>query len=333
MNTLEVENLQVYFRTRSGPAKAVDGVSFQIEKGTTHALVGESGCGKSVTALSIAGLLPLSSIQHMSGSIRLDGEELMGMDRKSYRSYRGSRVAMIFQEPMTALNPVMRVGKQIEEAILQYPSRFPGSTGSGDRIPGEALRKRVYELMDVTGLRDVEHLAKKYPHELSGGMRQRIMIAMALSCRPDLLIADEPTTALDVTIQRQILDLLDDLRKETGSTVLLITHDLGVVARMAKTTTVLYAGQVVEEGRTKDIFEQPLHPYTEALFGALPSAHMSRREKLHAIPGAVPPATRYDDLPSPCRFYERCPYQDDRCFKKSDRIGHNAYCARKQRTG
>lgn len=328
MTLLSVENLKVYFRADSRTAKAVDGVSFRVEKGQTHALVGESGCGKSVTALSIAGLLPPASVSEKSGRIIFQGRDLTGITRDDYRKIRGSEIAMIFQEPMTALNPVMKVGEQILEAVKIAPHKSLGIADDRGSISHDRLKKRVLELMDMTGLKSPDKLYNRYPHELSGGMRQRIMIAAALSCRPALVIADEPTTALDVTIQAQILSLLNDLRKETGSSILLITHDLGVVSRTAHTMSVLYAGQVVEEGKVKDVFDEPCHPYTISLFGALPSGSMNRMQRLNSIAGTVPPATEYDSLPSGCRFYERCPYQDERCFKKSNREGHRSWCGR-----
>ncbi len=324
MPILKVKDLIVHFNAGGSLARAVDGISFNVEEGKTHALVGESGCGKSVTALSIAGLLQRNSVAHRSGKIIYKGRDLAQIHREEYRNYRGAEIAMIFQEPMTALNPVMKVGRQIVEAIAEHPET---SLQTKSNVTGSMMRKKALDLMDMTGLKSPDLLFNKYPHELSGGMRQRIMIAMALSCRPGLLIADEPTTALDVTIQAQILSLMDELQKETGTSILLITHDLGVVANNADTMSVLYAGQVVEEGSVRDVFDEPCHPYTEALFNALPARDQGK-SSLKPIPGTVPPATAYDNLPSPCRFYERCQYQDDRCFKKSSRPGHNAYCAR-----
>ncbi len=320
---LDVQNLSVHFRTREGVARAVDNVSFTVRRGETHAIVGESGSGKSVTALAVMGLLPAATARVTSGKILFKEEDLRTFPRRELRQLRGAEISMIFQEPMTALNPVLKVGDQIREAMVTHPAR----SGSGN-MNRRQIRHRVYELMEQTGLRNPQELYGKYPHELSGGMRQRIMIAAALACRPDLIIADEPTTALDVTIQAQILELMKKLQVETEASLLLITHDLGVVAETADTLSVMYAGQIVEQGRVEHVLRDPCHPYTISLLGALPSQNTGHRGKLNAIPGTVPPATQYDSLPSPCRFYERCPYQDQRCFKKSSHPGHTSWCAR-----
>jgi peptide/nickel transport system ATP-binding protein len=315
---LEVKNLRVRFDTASGPADAVDGITFSIGKGKTHILVGESGCGKSVSALAISGLLPASA-EIIDGSIRLSGDELVGLDPESMRSVRGGRIGMIFQEPMTSLNPVMRVGDQILEAIRTHPER--ALREGGDPV------SHAIDLIASTGIREAQNVYRKYPHELSGGMRQRIMIAMALSCGPELLIADEPTTALDVTTQAQILGLMADLQKRFGSSILFITHNLGVAAQIGHTISIMYAGQIVEEGSVRDVFEEPCHPYTKALFAALPAIH-GPRTRLKPIPGTVPPATEYPRLQSPCRFFERCEFKDERCFQKSGRPGHISQCGR-----
>ncbi len=325
MSLLRVEDLRVQFRTKQGIARAVDGITFQIEKGETHVLVGESGCGKSVTALAIMGLLPADTAKP-GGRIVLDGRDLLDLYPDGYDSVRGSEIGMIFQEPMTALNPVMRVGRQILEAVELHPERSLESTNE----PGKHLqpKERALELIALTGLPNPEETFAKYPHELSGGMRQRIMIAIALASRPSILIADEPTTALDVTTQAQILSLMHDLQKKTGTAILMITHNLGVVAQMGHWMSVMYAGQIVEQGRVRDVFEKPCHPYTKALFDALPRMEGSQREKLHAVEGSVPPATEYDKIGSPCRFFPRCEFQDDRCFEKSGRSGHTSHCGR-----
>lgn len=324
MPVLEVDNLSVHFKTEEGLARAVDGVSFAVEEGKTHVLIGESGCGKSVTALAILGLLPPNNSLIPSGAIRLAGNDILALGRADYRELRGSEMAMIFQEPMTALNPVMKVGVQIREAIDQHPERAL----DGGAATGDAKYRRTLELIEQTGMSEPDKIYQKYPHELSGGMRQRIMIAMALACRPRILIADEPTTALDVTIQAQILELMRDLQSSLGTAILLITHNMGVVAQAGHSMSVMYAGQVVESGAVRDVFERPCHPYTRALFEALPTKMGTHRGKLNAIPGSVPPATAYETLTSPCRFHDRCQFQDERCFQKSDRAGHKAWCAR-----
>jgi len=317
---LEIEDLCVEFDTPAGVAKAIDGVHFSIDRGKTHSLVGESGCGKSVSALALIGLLSRNA-RITRGRIVFNGEDLTRYTRKQFHSIRGAKIGMIFQEPMTSLNPVMRVGDQILEAVRLHPERALVKTK--DPV------KHVIELIDSTGIRDPQQVYRKYPHELSGGMRQRIMIAIALACRPELLIADEPTTALDVTTQAQILALLNDLQSQTGTAILLITHNLGVVAQSSHTMSVMYAGQVVEEGSVKDVFEEPCHPYTKALFAALPDLTTEQYKPLKAIAGSVPPATEYDLLGSPCRFFDRCEFQDDRCFQQSNRSGHRSYCRRK----
>lgn len=319
MDLLNVENLYVHFHSEDGVARAVDGVSFRIRKGETHSLVGESGCGKSATALAVMRLLAPQSLARFSGNIQFNDINLLSLDTEEMRSFRGSAISMIFQEPMTALNPVEKVGPQIREAIAVHNKQH---------LSFDKIHKRVLDLMDETGLKEVDRLYHKYPHELSGGMRQRIVIAMALANEPELIIADEPTTALDVTTQAQILTLMNELQKNRGSSILLITHDLGVVSRMAHTMSVMYAGQVVEEGNAADVFSDPCHPYTQALFAALPSHNLEARGKLNAIPGQVPPASKYDQLTSPCRYFERCQFRDERCFKKSNAPGHHSYCGR-----
>ncbi len=308
----------MHFPTRRGLARAADGISFELQEGRTHALVGESGCGKSVTALAVAGLIPRERAIISADRLEFKGMDLLALDPRNYRGLRGRDIAMIFQEPMTALNPVMRVGDQILEAIVLHEG------------PSAGARNRVIDLMAATGLSEPDILYSKYPHQLSGGMRQRIMIAMALALKPAVLIADEPTTALDVTVQAQILELMNRLQSDMGTAILLITHDLGVVAQTAHTLSVLYAGQVVEYGSVRDVFEEPCHPYTEALFRSLPSH--AKEGELRPIAGSVPAATEYDGLKSPCRFFDRCSYQDDRCFRKSARPGHGSTCAREMLT-
>jgi oligopeptide/dipeptide ABC transporter ATP-binding protein len=295
---LEVRGLATQFRTDAGLVRAVDGASFALGRGETLALVGESGCGKSVTALSILGLLPRPQAAIAAGSIRFAGEELVGAPEARLRQIRGNEIAMIFQEPMTSLNPVYTVGDQIIEAITLHRG-----------LDYDAARARAIEMLGIVGIPAPAARIDEYPHQLSGGMRQRVMIAMALSCEPQLLIADEPTTALDGTIQAQILDLLRRLQAEFGMSVLLITHDLGVVAEMAHRVVVMYAGKVVEAAGVIDLFERPRHPYTAGLFASLPVVGGERRP-LRPIPGIVPDPRH---LPSGCAFHPRCRFALERC--------------------
>jgi len=293
---LAVEELSVAFASADGELTAVDRVSFAIAPGEVMALVGESGCGKSVTSLAIMGLLPRPAARIAHGAIRFrDGDgiaaDVATMPEKRLRMLRGDALAMIFQEPMTSLNPLEKVGDQVAEALVMH-------RGVGWR----AARSAAGELLDHVGLSDPEKKLVAYPHELSGGMRQRVMIAMALACRPRLLIADEPTTALDVTVQAQILDLMRQLRREYGMAILFITHDLGVVAEIADRVSVMYAGQIVETGSVRDVLQRPRHPYTRALMGALPRIDR-RGGKLAAIPGLVPDLR---NIPAGCRYHPRC---------------------------
>ncbi len=274
---LEVRDLRTHFRTEDGVVRAVDGVSFDIHPGETLAVVGESGSGKSVTSLSILRLVPDPPGRIVGGSIRLRGRDLLGLSPAEMRAVRGREISMIFQEPMTSLNPVFTCGEQIAEAVRTH-----------DRVPRRAARARAIEMLELTGIPLAAQRADEYPHQLSGGMRQRVMIAMALACRPSLLIADEPTTALDVTVQAQILELLEQLQGELGMAVLLVTHDLGVVAETADRVAVMYAGQIVEQAEVGRIFAAPAHPYTRALFAAIPRMDLDDQE-LAAIPGRVPP--------------------------------------------
>ncbi len=296
---LEVTNLRTEFRTERGTAHAVRGVSFSLDRGETLGLVGESGCGKSVTALSILGLLPERRARTLEGSsVRFRGEELLTASPSRLRELRGNRIGMVCQEPMTSLNPVLRVGEQIAETIREHEQ--------GKR---DVIRRRVVELLDRVGIPEPDVRYNAYPHQLSGGMRQRVMLAIAIACGPDVLIADEPTTALDVTIQAQILDLLDDLQRESGMALLLISHDLGVVSRVADHVAVMYAGRIVERGRVPDLFARPLHPYTQGLLRALPRLD-APPGPLAAIPGQVPDA---HDQESGCPFAPRCPDVMSRC--------------------
>ncbi len=297
---LAVRDLGAWFHTDHGVAKAVDGVSFDVFPGETLGIVGESGCGKTVTALSVLQLLPEPPARIIAGSsIRFGGEELVGAEEARLRALRGNEISMVFQEPMTSLNPVYAVGDQIAEVLRLHR----GMNGAGARA--EAVR-----LLDEVGIPDAASRVDDYPHQLSGGMRQRVMIAMALSCEPELLIADEPTTALDVTIQAQILELLAEVKERRGMAVLLITHDLGVVAEVCDRVLVMYAGQIVESGPVEEIFADPRHPYTRGLLDSLPSVSGRR---LEPIPGSVPDATAW---PNGCRFRDRCPSAEAQCAQE-----------------
>jgi peptide/nickel transport system ATP-binding protein len=294
---LEIDSLRVSFATARGEARAVDGVSLSVRAGETLCVVGESGCGKSVTALSIMGLVP-SPPAALSGSIRFEGYELLGLNRTQWSDLRGNRIAMIFQEPMTSLNPAFTVGSQLTEALMRHRA-----------MSRPQAREAAIAMLARVRIPSPERRIDDYPHRLSGGMRQRVMIAMALLCQPALLIADEPTTALDVTIQAQVLALMRSLRDETGTAIILITHDLGVVAQMADRVAVMYAGQVVEQAPVRELFSQPQHPYTVGLLGAIP-AIAAPRARLSAISGMVPAATA---MPAGCRFAERCPFVQPEC--------------------
>ncbi|HXB25488.1 MAG TPA: ABC transporter ATP-binding protein [Gemmatimonadaceae bacterium] len=297
---LSVRDLRTVFDTDAGLARAVDGVSFDVGTGESVGLVGESGCGKSVTAFSILRLIRPPGRIVEGSQVALDGTDLMALDAESLRQIRGSRVSMVFQEPMTALNPVLRIGDQIAEVLRVH-----------DHTPGKEARERAIEMLRLVGLSDPAARFDQYPHQLSGGMRQRVVIAMALVMHPELVLADEPTTALDVTVQAQILELLAELRERMGMAMLLITHDLGVIAESTSRVIVMYAGEVVEEAAVGVLFDEPHHPYTIGLLKAIPAATPAdRSRRLAVIPGSVPPAT---DWPSGCRFRARCAYAWDRC--------------------
>ncbi|MCH2663574.1 ABC transporter ATP-binding protein [bacterium] len=300
-NLLSVKNLKTYFRTEAGEAKAVDGVSFDIDRGETLGLVGESGCGKSVTSLSVMRLVPEPPGKTVGGEIRYRGQDLVQISDDDMRKVRGNDIAMIFQEPMTSLNPVFTCGYQIDEAVILHQGLNPTQA-----------REKTVEMLKLVGIPDPEQRANEYPHQLSGGMRQRVMIAMALSGNPDVLIADEPTTALDVTIQAQILELLEKLQTELGMAVLMITHDLGVIAEVADRVAVMYAGKVVEMSEVNRIFKTPRHPYTIGLLESIPKLN-EQKETLSVIPGTVPEATRF---PVGCRFAPRCSQADDVCLRE-----------------
>ncbi|HII94704.1 MAG TPA: ABC transporter ATP-binding protein [Candidatus Methanofastidiosum sp.] len=298
---LDVSELKTHFFTDDGVVKAVDGVSFSIDKKESFGLVGESGCGKSVTALSIIRLVPYPPGRIVGGSILLDGDELVGRSEKEMQKIRGKEISMIFQEPMTSLDPLFTIGHELMEVIMLHQ----------DMDKKEATKKAI-EMLKIVGIPEAEKRFREYPHQLSGGMRQRAMIAMALSCNPKLLIADEPTTALDVTIQAQIIRLIEDLKDEFSTAVLLITHDLGVVAETCKSVAVMYAGKIVEQGSIENIFENPLHPYTVGLNNAIPRLDIDKK-RLQIIEGNVP---NLIDMPQGCKFYPRCPYVMDICRQK-----------------
>ena len=297
---LSVQDLKVFFRTNGKIARAVDGVSFEVGRGETVCLVGESGCGKTVSALTTLGLIPRPPGEIAGGRVLFNGEDILGLGEEAMQPIRGNRIAMVFQEPLTSLNPVFTIGDQIGEAIKAH-----------ERVGDEEMRRRCIRLLSDTGIPSPEDRLNDYPHQLSGGQRQRVMIAMALACEPELIIADEPTTALDVTIQAQILRLFSSLKKKRGLSVLYITHDLGVVAGIADRVYVMYAGSITEQGSTSKVFNDPKHPYTRGLLASLP-ARSRRGERLYSIPGMVPnPAYK----PKGCPFHPRCESSVDTCSK------------------
>jgi oligopeptide/dipeptide ABC transporter ATP-binding protein len=314
---LRVENLVTAFDTENGQIKAVDGVSFSVQPGKTLGIVGESGCGKTVTALSIINLLPKPTADILAGEIWFEGEDLASAPIERLHHVRGERIGMIFQEPMTALNPVHRIGRQIMESLKLHRSI----------TDADALRATI-EMLEKVGIPSPEIRVSEYPHQLSGGMRQRVMIAMALICQPSLVIADEPTTALDVTIQAQILELLQDMQNQLNTSIIMITHDLGVIAETCDDVLVMYAGRVAEQGSVDDVFNHPKHPYTHGLLNSIPRLNTPRKTKLPTIEGMVPSLT---DMPAGCRFNNRCPYADDLCAQSyptiDDQPGyHKAAC-------
>jgi peptide/nickel transport system ATP-binding protein len=321
MALLEIENLQTHFRTPEGVNRAVDGVSLKLEAGETLAIVGESGCGKSVTAMSVLRLIPQPPGK-IAGSIRFQGRNLLDVSEREMRSIRGNDISMIFQEPMTSLNPVLTVGRQIVETLLLHQD-----------LSKDAANKRAFEMLRLANIPEPERRLAQYPHELSGGMRQRVMIAMALACDPKLLIADEPTTALDVTVQAQILHLMRQLKDKTGTAIILITHDLGVVAEMAQRVVVMYAGRTVEEATVDDLFARPRHPYTKALLGSMPRLAVNKsaeggRKRLSEIRGVVPALT---NKIAGCVFAPRCKHATERCRTSYPELeqkanGHWAAC-------
>ena len=313
---LSIENLRTWFHTPAGVARSVDGVSFSIDAGETLGIVGESGCGKSVTALSILRLIQPPGRIESGSRIVFEGKDLVSIDDAAMREVRGNRIAMIFQEPMSALNPVFTVGDQVAEVARVH--------GTGSR---RDAWNRAVEMLTLTGIPSPEQRAKQYPHQLSGGMRQRVLIAMALMMNPALIIADEPTTALDVTIQAQILELLSDLQKRLGTSILMITHDLGVIAETTQRVLVMYGGEIVEEASVTMLFDDAHHPYTEGLMNAMPQMK-EYRERLNVIPGTVPPPTAW---PAGCRFRDRCPYSWEKCEREHPPLyqiadGHTSRC-------
>ncbi len=316
---LEVRNLHTHFETERGIVRAVDGVDLRVDAGRTVGVVGESGCGKTVLALSILRLVPMPPGRIVCGSVLFKGRDLLSLSTEEMRKVRGREISMIFQEPMTSLNPVFRIGEQIAEVIHLHQ-------GMDHR---NALQQSV-EMLRMVGIPSPEKRAWDYPHQMSGGMRQRVMIAIALACRPRVMLADEPTTALDVTIQAQMIDLIGCLREETGAAVVLITHDLGVVAETAETVAVMYAGQIVEQGSVRELFSSPLHPYTQGLMNSVPriDGSFGRDVFLKAIPGAVPPLY---NLPAACRFQDRCPDVFQVCREQAPALeeivpGHDCRC-------
>lgn len=319
-NLLEVKDLRTYFYTDDGVVKAVDGVEFEVKAGETIGIVGESGCGKSITAMSILRLIQSPPGKIVSGEILFEGEDLVKVSEKRIREIRGNSISMIFQEPMTSLNPVFTAGYQIEEILKLHQN-----------LDEKEAREKAIEMIRMVGIPNPERIADEYPHQLSGGMRQRIMIAMALACRPKMLIADEPTTALDVTIQAQILDLMNDLKEKLNTSIMLITHDLGVIAEMADHVIVMYSGKVVEDAPTIELFENPKHPYTIGLMSSIPSL-AKEGQRLETIPGVVPNPLY---LPKGCYFHPRCKYATSECREVQPELveiapGHKSACLRAQ---
>ena len=322
MSILKVRDLKTHFFTQDGVVRAVDGVSFEVSQGETLAIVGESGCGKSVTSLSILRLIQAETGRIVEGSIEFEGRDLVKLSEDEMRSIRGHEISMIFQEPMTSLNPVLTIGTQIAENVVRHM-----------HVSWKQGLDRAQEMLELVGIADARRRLSEYPHQLSGGMRQRVMIAIALSCNPKVLIADEPTTALDVTIQAQILDLMIELKQKIDAAIILITHDLGVVAETAQRVVVMYAGRKVEEATVEELFENPLHPYTRGLMRAVPRLDIDaeaegRRARLQEIPGLVPVLTQ--PIPG-CAFAPRCTFATDRCHAErpplvESRPGHVAAC-------
>lgn len=299
---LDIKNLQTHFFTEDGVVKAVDGVTYDLQEGETLALVGESGCGKSVSALSILRLIPNPPGRIVGGTVEFEGVDLLQLSEEEMRKVRGNRIAMVFQEPMTSLNPVLTIGRQLTESLELHRG-----------LTKQQSKEEAGRLLELVGIPDGFNRLEDYPHQFSGGMRQRVMIAIALSCQPRLLIADEPTTALDVTIQAQILELMQRLSKELGAAILIITHNLGVVARYADRVNVMYAGRIIERGSAQEIYKNPKHPYTEGLLKSVPRLDQARTEKLDPIQGMPPDLV---NLPPGCPFRPRCKYVIDKCSEE-----------------
>ncbi|WP_096202413.1 ABC transporter ATP-binding protein [Bacillus sp. FJAT-45350] len=313
---LEMKEMRTHFFTDSGEIPAVDGVSIKIHAGEVVGIVGESGCGKSVTSLSVMGLVPNPPGKIVGGEILFKGENLVKASKRRMRKIRGNEIAMIFQEPMTSLNPLFTIGNQLNEGIRNH-----------NKISKKEARQRSIEMLNKVGIPRSDEIVDEYPHQLSGGMRQRVMIAMAMACDPEVLIADEPTTALDVTIQAQILDLMRKLNDENGTAIMMITHDLGVVAEICHRVVVMYSGQVVEEGDVRSILKQPKHPYTKGLIRSLPKIHL-KEERLYSIPGSVP---KPGSIKKGCRFAARCESAFSRCYEENPELlsleeGHQCRC-------
>ncbi|RMF00764.1 MAG: ABC transporter ATP-binding protein [Alphaproteobacteria bacterium] len=321
---LEIENLKTHFYTSAGTVKAVDGISYDVNEGETVAIVGESGCGKSVGAMSILRLIPDPPGKIVEGSIKFQGTDLLTLSEEEMRDVRGRDIGMVFQEPMTSLNPVLTIGRQLTETLEEHLN-----------ITGEPAHERAVELLGLVGISEPDRRLAQYPHHLSGGMRQRVMIAMALACEPKLIIADEPTTALDVTIQAQILELMKELTRRMGVALIIITHNLGVVARYADRVNVMYAGKIIESGPAREIYHNPKHPYTLALLKSVPRMDQPRKAKLDPVEGQPPDLTRLDDG---CAFRPRCAYAVAKCAKSFPPLekikgAHIAACFEKERVG
>ena len=324
-NILEVRHLSTYFLTGENPVRAVDDLSYTVKRGEFTAIIGESGSGKTVGALSILRLIPYPPGLIVGGEILFDGEDLLKYSDAEMQKIRGKRISMIFQEPSAALNPVMTVGAQIGEAIMLH-----------DELDKKAARQKTLELLELVGIPGPEKRIDQYPFELSGGMQQRVMIAMAMSCEPDILIADEPTTALDVTVQAQVLEQLNRIREKTGTTMIIITHNLGTVARYADSVKIMYGGKLVEQGPTREVFKDPRHPYTQGLVQAVPRLDRPRTKELYTIKGEPPDMSRIP--PDSCAFAPRCPYETAECLKarpehKEVGPGHTCACFHMDLTG
>jgi oligopeptide/dipeptide ABC transporter ATP-binding protein len=319
-NILQVRDLKTHFETRNGTVRAVDGVTVEVNRGDTLGIVGESGCGKTVLALSVMRLIPDPPGRIVSGTITFNGIDLLSLDEEAMRKLRGREISMIFQEPMNSLNPVLKIGDQVAEAIRLHQG-----------LPKKDSLERALEMLRLVGMPSPEERLKNYPHQMSGGMRQRVMIAMALSCNPRLMLADEPTTALDVTIQAQIIELINTMKEKVGTSVILITHDLGVIAEAAQYAAVMYAGKVVEYCSVSGLFSSPLHPYTEGLMDSTPNISEipdDKEERLNVIPGTVP---NLYSLPEGCSFQGRCPYVMEICKEQEPELkekfsGHQVRC-------